>query len=121
MPRKAKDEPKNGFGEYKPFYVDFSIAERDKIITYLQGKDISWSDLCIELLDQKFKVSISWSDYQNTHYCTLTPHKANKGIYSNYIIRHNDFDRLVGIVRYFVDNHVDDGNINYQGADDYAW
>ena len=121
MPRKPKDNSANGASEYKPFYVDFSISERDKVIAYLEGKDVQISDVATELLDQKFKLSVSWSDYQNTYYFTITPNKANKGTYSNYIIRHNDFDRLIGIVRYFLDNYVDDGQVNYQGADDYAW
>ena len=107
---------------HKMVNVDFSLEERDTINSWLKAFKGSFEQVALEIVDSSFKLSVSFDEYHDCYLASLTPKTGRKNDRPVYLLRHQDFDKLVGVTMYFFSQCLASGENEYdQSEHSYDW
>lgn len=110
--------------DFQLINVDFSYDERKLINDWLESRKIDATEALLRFCDSEFKVSTSYDHSRGCYTFTLTSKHALATTAKNptFLFRHNDFDKLLGVVYYYWSEVLANGtNLTVEENDELNW
>ena len=122
MPRKKKHAAQNGFGKFRFVNVDFNAKARTEINLWSDQRSRDFNDVALAVIDAGFKLSASYNDFTDSYQCSVTEKGSKDTVKRVYVLRHNDFTKLLKLATYFFVVMLDNGNAEYDlEEENYDW
>lgn len=110
MPRRTKQKGKYAKNEFEFKNVDFTAAETDHIVSYVESRTLVLEDAILCCVDQNYKISFGYNSWSLMYTGSITCKDDNSPAYNKcFVYEHTDVSRLGQVMAYLVEEVLVNG------------